>query len=72
MRPSSAFTQVLQVLERQNRRPFLKRYLKRDEIIRELAGCDQSLNDALGMFNVGCYAALVVTENNTFVDIYPS
>lgn len=48
----SAFEQVLTFLHKQNRRPFLKRYLKRDEIQQQLTACDASLNDALGMFGV--------------------
>ena len=48
----SAFRLVLDFLERLNRRPFLKRYLKRDEIQRELAACDNALNDAFSMFEV--------------------
>lgn len=33
-------------------RPFIKRYLKRDEILRDLEGCDADLRAALDMFNV--------------------
>ena len=33
-------------------RPFLKRYLRRDEILRDLSDCDSSLRDALGLFGV--------------------
>jgi abelson tyrosine-protein kinase 1 len=36
----------------QGNRPFLKRYLKRDEIMREIAGCDTALGDAFALFNV--------------------
>ncbi|THG99343.1 hypothetical protein EW026_g2979 [Hermanssonia centrifuga] len=48
----AAFNQVLTFLEKQNRRPFLKRYLKRDEIQNQLTACDAALNDALGMFGL--------------------
>ncbi|EKM52507.1 uncharacterized protein PHACADRAFT_211755 [Phanerochaete carnosa HHB-10118-sp] len=48
-----AFYQVLEFLNRQNRRPFLKRYLKRDEIQRDLFMCDTALNDAMYMFELG-------------------
>jgi abelson tyrosine-protein kinase 1/abelson tyrosine-protein kinase 2 len=33
-------------------RPFLKRYIKRDDILRDIAGCDTSLSDAMSMFSV--------------------
>ncbi|KAJ6515780.1 hypothetical protein C8R45DRAFT_811380 [Mycena sanguinolenta] len=46
------FNQVRDLLIRQARRPFLKRYLKRDETVRDLAGCDTSLTDALSMFSL--------------------
>lgn len=47
-----SFHDVYQFLQRQNHRPFIKRYLKREEIQRALGVCDNSLNDALNMFNV--------------------
>jgi abelson tyrosine-protein kinase 1 len=34
-------------------RPFLKRYLKRDEILFNIKSCDAALTDALGLFGVG-------------------
>ncbi|KAJ7141695.1 hypothetical protein C8R43DRAFT_586859 [Mycena crocata] len=46
------FTQVRDFLLKQAHRPFLKRYLKREEILRDIAGCDTSLTDALGMFSL--------------------
>lgn len=46
------FTQVRDFLLKQAHRPFLKRYLKRDEILREIASCDTALSDALSMFSV--------------------
>ncbi|KAJ7276508.1 hypothetical protein B0H12DRAFT_1227628 [Mycena haematopus] len=46
------FTQIRNLLIKQAHRPFLKRYLKRDETLRELAGCDTSLTDALSMFSL--------------------
>lgn len=42
---------------KQSHRPFIKRYLQRDEIQRALAGCDNSLSDALGMFSVSSLQA---------------
>ncbi|KAJ7731571.1 hypothetical protein DFH07DRAFT_755579 [Mycena maculata] len=47
-----SFTQVHDFLVKQAHRPFLKRYLKRDEIVREISSCDTSLSDALGMFSL--------------------
>jgi abelson tyrosine-protein kinase 1 len=47
-----AFTEVLYFLTKMGHRPFLKRYLKRDEILSSIASCDAVLSDALGMFGV--------------------
>ena len=47
-----AFTEVLYFLTKLGHRPFLKRYLKRDEIQASITFCDALLNDALGMFGV--------------------
>ncbi|KAJ7700435.1 hypothetical protein B0H17DRAFT_835733, partial [Mycena rosella] len=44
-------TQVRDCLLKQVHRPFLKRYLKREEILRDISGCDISLSGALGMFS---------------------
>ncbi|KAF8211722.1 hypothetical protein K438DRAFT_1807801 [Mycena galopus ATCC 62051] len=46
------FTQVRDLLIKEAHRPFLKRYLKRDETIRAIASCDTSLTDALSMFSL--------------------
>lgn len=50
----SSFGQVHRFLEHQGNRPFIKRYLKRDEIQRHIVNCDSALNDALSMFSVCC------------------
>jgi abelson tyrosine-protein kinase 1/abelson tyrosine-protein kinase 2 len=50
---NEAFTDVLYFLTKMGHRPFLKRYLKRDEILFSIASCDTALNDALGLFGVG-------------------
>lgn len=42
---------------KQSHRPFIKRYLQRDEIQRALVGCHNSLSDALGMFSVSVILA---------------
>ncbi|KAL4243264.1 Serine/threonine-protein kinase [Abortiporus biennis] len=51
-RLQEAYDQVLYFLQKQSHRPFLKRYLKRDELHVQIQMCDASLTDALGMFNV--------------------
>ena len=48
-----AFTEVLYFLTKLGHRPFLKRYLKRDEILFDITSCDAMLTDALSMFGVG-------------------
>lgn len=47
-----AFKDVHLFLRKQIHRPFLKRYLKRDEILKQIAGCDAGLKDALELFSV--------------------
>ncbi|KAE9407480.1 hypothetical protein BT96DRAFT_933245 [Gymnopus androsaceus JB14] len=51
-RLTESFTQVHTLLIKQASRPFLKRYLKRDEISKQLAVCDVGLQEALGMFSL--------------------
>ncbi|KAJ7094106.1 kinase-like domain-containing protein [Mycena epipterygia] len=46
------FTQVRDFLLKQAHRPFLKRYLKREDILGEIASCDTTLSDALSMFSL--------------------
>ncbi|KXN85940.1 Dual specificity protein kinase splB [Leucoagaricus sp. SymC.cos] len=47
-----SFNSVRRVLIKEANRPFIKRYLKRDEILREIAACDADVRDALDMFSV--------------------
>ncbi|KAI0820557.1 hypothetical protein BC628DRAFT_1397178 [Trametes gibbosa] len=47
-----SFREVYRFLVKQTHRPFIKRYLQRDEIQRALVGCHNSLSDALGMFSL--------------------
>jgi hypothetical protein len=47
-----SFEGIHQFLIKLTNRPFLKRYLRRDEILRDLSDCDSSLRDALGLFGV--------------------
>ena len=55
-----AFADVHSLMQKQVSRPFIKRYLKRDEILRAIQGCDVELNNALGMFSVGFLSPLSV------------
>ncbi|KAI0364174.1 hypothetical protein BV20DRAFT_956762 [Pilatotrama ljubarskyi] len=48
----ASFREVHRFLVKQSHRPFIKRYLQRDEIQRALVGCHNSLSDALGMFSL--------------------
>lgn len=52
MLSSRAFNRVHRLLLKQGHRPFIKRYLKRDEIQVQIQVCDTALGDALGMFSV--------------------
>lgn len=47
-----AFDGVRRLLVKESHRPFIKRYLKRDEIMREIAACDADIRAALDMFNL--------------------
>ncbi|KAI9060336.1 hypothetical protein FKP32DRAFT_1656183 [Trametes sanguinea] len=47
-----SFKEVHRFLVKQSHRPFIKRYLQRDEIQRALVGCHNSLTDAMGMFSL--------------------
>lgn len=48
-----AFVQVHALMQKQVNRPFLKRYLKRDDILQAIQVCDTELNVALNTFSVG-------------------
>ena len=50
---TSAFTHVHALMLKQVNRPFIKRYLKRDDILRAIQDSDVELNNALNMFSVG-------------------
>ncbi|KIJ58311.1 hypothetical protein HYDPIDRAFT_90991 [Hydnomerulius pinastri MD-312] len=47
-----ALNQIHSFLQKQLHRPFLKRYLRRDEILRELAACDKAVGDVVSMFGL--------------------
>ncbi|KIY70000.1 hypothetical protein CYLTODRAFT_371735 [Cylindrobasidium torrendii FP15055 ss-10] len=51
-RLTDSFRGVFVFLQKQNHRPFLKRYLHRDEIRNEISACQNNLNEALGMFSL--------------------
>ncbi|KAF9039833.1 hypothetical protein BJ165DRAFT_1530849 [Panaeolus papilionaceus] len=46
-----SFARVADTMNKQANRPFLKRYLKRDEIFLEIGHCDSLLKDAMTLFN---------------------
>lgn len=50
-----AFDQVHDLITKQARRPWIKRYLKRDEILGLISKSDTRLTEALGMFSVSIY-----------------
>lgn len=49
---SRSYLSVHRFMLKQVHRPWLKRYLKRDEILKDIAACDNNLHDALSLFNV--------------------
>ncbi|THU90560.1 hypothetical protein K435DRAFT_968632 [Dendrothele bispora CBS 962.96] len=49
---TESFNICLAFLQKQGHRPFLKRYLKRDEILKQLGACNAALQEALGMFSL--------------------
>ncbi|VDC03563.1 unnamed protein product [Peniophora sp. CBMAI 1063] len=51
-RLENAYAEIAAFLQRQLSRSFFQRYLKRDDIQRDIQHCDALLSDALGMFNV--------------------
>ncbi|KAF5329372.1 hypothetical protein D9619_009450 [Psilocybe cf. subviscida] len=70
-----SFTFVLTFVLQQSKRPWLKRYLRRDEIPREIADCDSRLRDALALFGISIQirileqvrASEIMRENETRV-----
>jgi abelson tyrosine-protein kinase 1/abelson tyrosine-protein kinase 2 len=56
MNTARAFEGVRRLLVKEAQRPFIKRYLKRDEILRDIAGCDADVRAALDMFNARAFA----------------
>lgn len=44
--------QIRTFLETQLHRPFLKRYVRREEVARELAACNEAITDAASRFGV--------------------
>ena len=53
-----SYKEVHRFLLKQSHRPFIKRYLQRDEVQRALAGCNASITDSLTMFNVSRLGAI--------------
>ncbi|KAG6864758.1 hypothetical protein C0991_007317 [Blastosporella zonata] len=56
-----SFHTVHTFLLKQAHRPFLKRYLKRDEIQAQIQACDKALGEALGMFGLGIQIRILRT-----------
>ncbi|KAG6855823.1 hypothetical protein H0H87_010489 [Tephrocybe sp. NHM501043] len=56
-----SFQAVHTFLLKQSHRPFLKRYLKRDEIQGQIQACDKALGEALGMFGLGIQIRILRT-----------
>ena len=50
--PNSAFDHVHNLMHKQVNRPLVKQYLKRDDILQSIRGCDADLSGALNMFTV--------------------
>lgn len=53
-----SFEGVHHFLIKQSNRPFLKRYLRRDETLRDISNLDSSLRDALSLFSVSSFEHL--------------
>ena len=70
-----AFGEVREFLKKLGHRPFLKRYLKRNEILSSITACDTSLNEALGMFSVSAVFHLqswsILTRTSALTAFYP-
>ncbi|TFK37240.1 hypothetical protein BDQ12DRAFT_214347 [Crucibulum laeve] len=60
-RLEDSFLKVKYFLLKQANRPFIKRYLKRDEILKEIAGLDSALRNALGMFDMSVHLRILRT-----------
>jgi hypothetical protein len=52
-------------MQKQVNRPFINRYLKRDDILQAIQGCDAELNNALNMFSV-CLLSLPRVSSDSF------
>ena len=61
-----AFKKVHRLLLKESHRPFLKRYLRRDEIQIKIGVCDTSLSDALGMFSVCSFLFFSLPTSTNF------
>jgi len=62
-----AFTNVRMLMQKQVDRPFIKRYLKRDDILQAIRVCDTELNNALSLFGVCFLSLLRVSPDNYFL-----
>ena len=62
-----AFVHVHVLMQKQVNRPFIKRYLKRDDILQAIQGCAAELNNALNMFSVCLLSLLRVSSDSYFL-----
>jgi abelson tyrosine-protein kinase 1 len=50
-------------MHKQANRPWLKRYIRRDEIMRDISECDSMLRDALTLFGVRkCVSTIPISK----------
>ncbi|KAG5637074.1 hypothetical protein H0H81_005844 [Sphagnurus paluster] len=56
---AASFAEVLSFFQKQIHRPFLKRYLQRDEILEQIRSCDESLRTAMSAFGQSVQIRLI-------------
>ncbi|KAK7455814.1 hypothetical protein VKT23_010848 [Stygiomarasmius scandens] len=62
---TQSFNVCLAFLQKQGHRPFLKRYLKREEILKQIAACNAALQEALGMFSLSIQIRILTQVEET-------
>jgi hypothetical protein len=55
---SRAFDRIRRLMVKESTRPFIKRYLKRDDVMKEITDCDTDVREALDVFNVRAFFPL--------------
>ncbi|KDQ11798.1 hypothetical protein BOTBODRAFT_35049 [Botryobasidium botryosum FD-172 SS1] len=48
----ASFEMIHRMMKKQAERPFIKRYLKRDEVLQQIRECNESLSDSMSVFNL--------------------